>query len=132
MERQDQLRFRSYRLIFRILAAFVSDNNQCSWARQRAAALMGENQRLPARPASSLQRLKHATCHADPRKLNGVHRSEGGKRLLSLGNHSPAKFISAAPRPTIFSKPNRARSYGREESPIGSLIVKVVPLPSSD
>ena len=54
VERQDQLRFRSYRFNLSYSGAFVSDNSQRSWARQRAASLMGENQRLPARPASSL------------------------------------------------------------------------------
>lgn len=127
MERQDQLRFRSYRLIFRIRAAFVSDKNQrSSWGTPAG----GES--ATARPAGVFATaLEHATCHADARNYMEFIVAKVGNDSPIWGIIPQQSLCSAAPRPT-FSKTKGSRSYRREKSPVGSLIVKVVSLPSSD
>ena len=129
MERQDQLRFRSYRLIFRIRRAFVSDKNQRSSWGTPAGGVADGGESATARPAgvfATTSEARHVPCGFPQFIVAKV-----GNDSSIWGIIPQQSLCSAAPHPT-FSKTKGSRSYRREKSAVGSLIVKVVPLPSSD
>ena len=93
MERQDQLRFRSYRFNLSYSGS-IRLGQVPTLMGTPAGGVADGGESATARPAGVFaiaSEARHVPCGFP--QLHGVHRGEGGKRLLNLGNHSPVKFV---------------------------------------